>query len=156
MIKNYVSKIKKYRLTKKSYVEFMNILFGGVSFIANIYLTILFTATCFLVKNTDNTLIAPLITFALGVGLKSVYSFVINVVCETPDETNNQTNEVKHIIDLMTALTYFAYISRILIDPEFDLLLQILGCATLVGFVFIFLYNIPKLVDHFRENKKQK
>lgn len=154
MIKKYVSKLKKYRLTKNSYIQYMNILFGGVSLIANIYLTILFSTTNFLVKNTDNTLIAPLITFALGVGLKSVYSYLINAVCDTPDETNNRTNDIKHSIDLMTALTYFAYISHILIDPEFDLLLQILGCATLVGFLFVFLHNIPKLIDHIRENKK--
>lgn len=128
---------------KRSYFNSINILFGFVSFSGNAYLSAIFAFTDYLQRNPDNTLIAPLITFLLGTGFKSIYAYVVNAICKTPEETNQVTNNVKHLMDLMTAFAFFAYITQVLTDPEFEPITQVVGVSIILGLGFLFV-NLVK------------
>lgn len=124
-------------MNKKNTIDFLNILFGIVSLFGNAYLIHLFTRTDYLEKNPDNTLIAPLITFVLGTGLKSFYAYAVNIVCREPDETNRETHNMKHTFDFITAFTFFAYVSQVLTGKEVTSLILIIGCAVILAFLLM-------------------
>lgn len=139
-------------IRKRDYLNAINILFGGVSFIGNTYLSAIFLFTDYLDRTPDNTLIAPLITFLLGTGFKSVYAFAINALCSTPEETNARTNNVKHFMDLMTAFAFLAYITQVLTVPEFKPLTQAIGVSIIIALMFLFINSVKKIKENYQKN----
>ncbi|MFJ6457587.1 MULTISPECIES: hypothetical protein [Staphylococcus] len=59
----------------KTYMQLLNIIFVSVALISNLYLIVIFNLTNFLKEEKVSTLIPIIITFFLGVGLKSLYTF---------------------------------------------------------------------------------
>lgn len=59
----------------KTYMQLLNIIFVSVALISNLYLIVIFNLTNFLKEEKVSTLIPIIITFFLGVELKSLYTF---------------------------------------------------------------------------------
>ena len=59
----------------KTYMQLLNIIFVSVALISNLYLIVIFNLTNFLKEEKVSTFIHIIITFFLGVGLKSLYTF---------------------------------------------------------------------------------
>ena len=143
-------------MSKKNTISWLNILFGVVSVSGNAYLFYLFAFTDYMKKNPDNTLIAPLITFVMGTGLKSIYAFAVNVVCETPEETNRETNDMKHTLDFVTAFTFFGYVSQVLTGKDIAFLILIIGCTTILAITFLNVNTMNRIKEIKKRQKRGK
>lgn len=143
----------KYKMSDKSFLRYINFLFAMISTIGNSYLVFLFIYTDYLKHNSDNPLIAPLITFSLSIGLKSVFSFII--VFQNFNENNTMTYYVKNYIDGMSAITFLTYIWIVSKGSDFDFLIRFIIVGISFAAFFCILYRIPRKLEEKR-NKKDK
>ncbi|MCI2947067.1 hypothetical protein FH144_01310 [Staphylococcus caledonicus] len=116
-----------------TYMKLINIIFLSVTFISYLYLIVIFNLTNFLNEEKVNTLIPIIITFFLGVGLKSLYTFFTFSLVKYKKEYEDSHDFIKSIIDFATACIFLNYIGNIVENHYLRPIIYIVSIGVILG-----------------------
>ncbi|MCH4531488.1 hypothetical protein MKS61_00075 [Staphylococcus haemolyticus] len=119
----------------QTYMKLINIIFVSVSFISFFYLIVIFNFTNFLNEEKVNTLIPIIITFFLGVGLKSLYTFFTFSLVKYNKEYEYSHDFIKSIIDFATAYTFLDYLGNIVENHYLRPIIYLVNISVILGTV---------------------
>lgn len=132
-------------MSDKTYSNILSFLFVIVSGLSYIYLSMLFVATDFLKETGINSLIPIIITFFLGVGLKSIYTFSMSALILYSKDYENKQKFTINIIDFITALTFFMYIISVVNNKYLNPIIIMVGVTLFLTVVIQQIHTYPTL-----------
>lgn len=137
-----------------TYSKILSILFVTTSALGYMYLGTIFTSTDFLKETKVNSLIPIIITFFLGVGLKSIYTFFMSSLILYSKDYEDKHKFTISIIDFATALTFFSYILKIVNNKYLNPIIILVGTTLLLAVVINLIYTYIGLKNRFKSKSK--
>lgn len=141
-------------MSDKTYSKILSILFVTASALGYIYLSTIFTLTDFLKETKVNSLIPIIITFFLGVGLKSMYTFFMSSIILYSKEYEENYKFITSIIDFATALTFLSYVMNVVNNKYLTPIIIMVGATLLLTIVIQYIHSYPAIKKRFKNKSK--
>lgn len=141
-------------MSDKKYSNVISILFVIASSLGYLYLSSIFTLTDFLKETKVNSLIPIIITFFLGVGLKSIYTFFMSSLILYSKDYEDKHKFTISIIDFITALTFFSYVMNVVNNKYLYPIIIMVGVTLLLTVVIQHIHSYPAIKKRFKNKSK--
>lgn len=138
-----------------TYSKILSILFVTTSGLSFLYLSTIFSSTNFLQETKTNSLIPIIITFFLGVGLKSVYTFFMSALILYSDDYEEKHKFTVNIIDFITALTFFSYILNVVNNKYLLPIIILVSTVILITTLITQIYSYPNIKTNIKKGIKK-
>lgn len=139
----------------ETYSKILSFLFVATSGLSYLYLGFLFSVTDFLKETKVNSLIPIIITFFLGVGLKSIYTFFMSSLILYSKDYEDKHKFTISIIDFATALTFFSYILNIVNNKYLNPIIILVGVTLFIAVFMAQLQSYPAIKNVLKKYKNK-
>lgn len=143
-------------MSDKTYANVLSSLFVIVSSLGFLYLSAIFTLTDFLKETKTNSLIPIIITFFLGVGLKSMYIFLMSALILYSKYYEDKHKFTISIIDFFTALTFLSYVMNVVNNKYLYPIIIMVSVTLLLTVAIHHIYVYPDIKNRFKNRFKNK
>lgn len=141
-------------MSDKRYSNSISFIFVTASALGYFYLSFLFSLTDFLKETKTNSLMPVIITFFLGIGLKSIYTFSMSALILYSKEYEEKHKFTINIIDFITALTFFSYVINVVNNKYLSPIVILVATVILITIVMTQIQSYPVIKNRLKNKSK--